>query len=382
MTLLVVDPDDSSSSALSDTLSHQGFSVLRIAGAADLASVVEQTRPDLVLCPYRIDQPNPLGLVGEVLARDPTLPVALVSRTELAKPALLAALRLGVVDVIELEQSDRSMARLIDAAIGRGARIAPPATQAAAVDARARAELREFQRDQRAGRYIQMGMLPPSPMAIDRYRLKHKLYPSLMLSGDFVDYFRITDRHFAFYMADVSGHGASSAFVTVLLKNFSRRLRREYRPKMLREPGEILAALNRELLDNRIDKHVALFIGVLDLVDNTLAFANGGHLPAAILSDEAGCRFLELSGKPVGLFEGVAWQSKQVNLRGALMLAMVSDGVLEVMGPGALADKEQRLLDAVKTTQVQGGELWHTLGLEQRPAGPDDMACLVITKEA
>ena len=37
-----------------------------------------------------------------------------------------------------------------------------------------------------------------------------------MLSGDFVDYFRITDRHFAFYMADVSGHGASSAFVTVL----------------------------------------------------------------------------------------------------------------------------------------------------------------------
>jgi sigma-B regulation protein RsbU (phosphoserine phosphatase) len=204
----------------------------------------------------------------------------------------------------------------------------------------------------------------------------------LMLSGDFVDYFRITDRHFAFYMADVSGHGASSAFVTVLLKNFSRRLRREYRPKMLREPGEILAALNRELLDNRIDKHVALFIGVLDLIDDTLAYANGGHLPAAILSDEAGCRFLELSGKPVGLFEGVAWQSKQVALRGSLMLAMVSDGVLEVMGPGALAEKEQRLLDAVQTTRVQGGELWHTLGLEQRPAGPDDMACLVITKEA
>jgi serine phosphatase RsbU (regulator of sigma subunit) len=382
MTLLVVDPDDTSSSALSDTLSHQGFSVLRIAGVAELASVVERTRPDLVLCPYRIDQPNPLGLAGEVLAHDPTLPVALVSRNDVAKPALLAALRLGVVDMIELEQSDRNIARLIDAAIGRGARIAPPATQAAAVDARARAELREFQRDQRAGRYIQMGMLPPSPMAIDRYRLKHKLYPSLMLSGDFVDYFRITDRHFVFYMADVSGHGASSAFVTVLLKNFSRRLRREYRPKMLREPGEILAALNRELLDNRIDKHVALFIGVLDLVDDTLSYANGGHLPAAILSDETGCRFLELSGKPVGLFEGVAWQSKQVTLRGSLMLAMVSDGVLEVMGPGALAEKEQRLLDAVRTTHGQGGELWHTLGLEQRPAGPDDMACLVITKEA
>ena len=204
-----------------------------------------------------------------------------------------------------------------------------------AEDARTRAQLREFQRDQRAGRYIQMGMLPPSPMAIERYRLRHKLFPSLMLSGDFVDYFRITDRHFAFYMADVSGHGASSAFVTVLLKNFSRRLRREYRPKMLKAPGEILAALNRELLDNQLDKHVAIFIGVIDLADDTLAYANGGHFPAAILCDDSGCRYLEVAGKPVGLFEGVSWVSNREPLRGPLTLAMVSDGVLEIMGAGA-----------------------------------------------
>jgi phosphoserine phosphatase RsbU/P len=381
MTLLVVDPDDASSSALSDTLSQQGFSVTRIAGVADLPTVLERSRPDLVLCPYRSGQPHPLGLAEVLLARDSTLPIVIVSATELDKPSILAALRLDAVDVIELDQSRKGLSRVIDAAIGRGARIAPPATQAAAVDARARAELREFQRDQRAGRYIQMGMLPPSPMAIERYRLKHKLYPSLMLSGDFVDYFRITDRHFAFYMADVSGHGASSAFVTVLLKNFSRRLRREYRPKMLREPGEILAALNRELLDNRIDKHVAIFMGVLDLADDTLAYANGGHVPPAMLSDDAGCRFLELSGKPVGLFEDVSWVSNQVSLRGSLVIAMVSDGVLEMLGPGALPEKEQRLLNAVQTMHKQGGELWQVLGIDQQPAGPDDMACLVITKE-
>jgi len=219
-------------------------------------------------------------------------------------------------------------------------------------------------------------------MVIDRYRLRHKLYPSLMLSGDFVDYFRITDRHFAFYMADVSGHGASSAFVTVLLKNFSRRLRREYRPKMLKAPGEILAALNRELLDNRLDKHVAIFIGVVDLLDDTLAYANGGHFPSAILCDDSGCRYLEIAGKPVGLFEGVSWASNQQPLRGPLTLAMASDGALEIMGQVPLAQKEQRLLDAVQRTRSQGTELWQVLGLEQREAGPDDIACLVITKEA
>ncbi|MEJ2130358.1 MAG: SpoIIE family protein phosphatase, partial [Gammaproteobacteria bacterium] len=116
--------------------------------------------------------------------------------------------------------------------------------------------LRELQKDQRAGRHIQMGMLPPSPMAIEQYRLSHRIIPSLFLSGDFVDYFRITEKHFVFYIADVSGHGASSAFVTVLLKNFSRRLRREYKVRMLNRPGEILSRLNQELLDNALEKHV------------------------------------------------------------------------------------------------------------------------------
>ncbi len=381
MTLLVVDPDDASSSVLADSLSQLGFSVSRIHGLAELAEWATHRRPELVLCRYHSAHAHPFGLAESILVHDPTLPVAIVAHGELAKDALLAALRMGAIDVIDLDDAN-TLAEQVDSAIGRGGRTARFAAPASAEDARTRAQLREFQRDQRAGRYIQMGMLPPSPMAIDRYRLRHKLFPSLMLSGDFVDYFRITDRHFAFYMADVSGHGASSAFVTVLLKNFSRRLRREYRPKMLKAPGEILAALNRELLDNQLDKHVAVFIGVIDLADDSLAYANGGHFPPAILCDAAGSRYLEVAGKPVGLFEGVSWVSNREPLRGPLTLALVSDGVLEIMGTVPLAEKERRLLDAVQTTHSQGTELWQVLGLDQREAGPDDIACLAITKEA
>lgn len=382
MTLLVVDPDDATSSALTDSLSHLGFAVSRISSAAELSGQIARERPELILCSYLHEATRPLALAESILAIDPTLPVAVLARGEIDKRAVIEALRLGAIDVIEPNDVGANLAQQVDQAIGRGSRIARLVAPTAAEEARTRSQLREFQRDQRAGRYIQMGMLPPSPMAIDRYRLRHKLYPSLMLSGDFVDYFRITDRHFAFYMADVSGHGASSAFVTVLLKNFSRRLRREYRPKMLKAPGEILAALNRELLDNQLDKHVAILIGVVDLADDTLAYANGGHFPAAILCDDGGCRYLEIAGKPVGLFEGVSWSSNCESLRGPLTLAMVSDGILEIMGSVPLAIKEQRLLDAVERTRSQGAELWQVLGLDQRDPGPDDIACLVITKEA
>ncbi len=382
MTLLVVDPDDATALALTDTLSQLGFVVSRIASPDELRSFLARTRPDLILCPCDGDAPHPLALTERVLAVDPSLAVAVVAPRGIDKRSVVEALRVGVVDVFESDELAGGFAQRIDKAIARGGRLILATPTTAAEDATTRAQLREFQRDQRAGRYIQMGMLPPSPMAIDRYRLRHKLYPSLMLSGDFVDYFRITERHFAFYMADVSGHGASSAFVTVLLKNFSRRLRREYRPKMLKAPGEILSALNRELLDNQLDKHVAAFIGVIDLSDDVLAYANGGHFPSAILVDDDGARYIEAPGKPVGLFEGVTWESKQTPLRGSLTLAMVSDGIFEVMGALTLAEKEQRLLEAVQTAHVQGTDVWNVLGLEQRQAGPDDVACLVITKEA
>ena len=382
MTLLVVDPDDATSSALMESLAQLGFSISRIKHADELAGQLAVARPELVLCAYANERARPLALAESILAHDPSLPIAIVAQGELDKSKVMEALRMGVIEIIEPRDLNKSLATHLDKAIGRAGRAMLLAAPSAAENARTRAQLREYQRDQRAGRYIQMGMLPPSPMMIDRYRLRHRLFPSLMLSGDFVDYFRITDHQFVFYMADVSGHGASSAFVTVLLKNFSRRLRREYRPKMLKAPGEILAALNRELLDNQLDKHVAIFVGVIDLADDTIAFANGGHFPAAILCDDGGCRYLEIAGKPVGLFEGVAWVSSRESLKGRLTLALVSDGVLEIMGSGPLADKERRLLEAVEQTHSHGTELWQVLGLDQREAGPDDIACLVITKEA
>ncbi len=383
MTLLVVDPDDVTASALAHSLSQLGFSVSQIANAAELPEHLAQERPELVLCPYVNRLAHPFALAESILRQDPTLPLAIVADAELDKGAVIEALRVGVIEIVEPGDLGAGLGQQLDRAISRGGHVTLLAAPTAAENAQARIQLREYQRDQRAGRYIQMGMLPPSPMAIDRYRLRHKLYPSLMLSGDFVDYFRITDRHFAFYMADVSGHGASSAFVTVLLKNFSRRLRREYRPNMLKAPGEILAALNRELLDNQLDKHVAIFMGVIDLVDDTMAYANGGHFPTAIVCDDDGCRFLESTGKPVGLFEGVTWTSSRDSLSYPLTLAVVSDGVLEILGSVPLADKEQRLLEAVQQTHTHGRELWQVLELDQRDAAaPDDIACLVITKEA
>ncbi len=91
------------------------------------------------------------------------------------------------------------------------------------------ASLNLLQEDQNAGRQVQMNMLPVTPWSIEGLEFSHRIIPSLYLSGDFVDYFRVDERRVAFYLADVSGHGASSAFVTVLLKFMTTRLLYESR---------------------------------------------------------------------------------------------------------------------------------------------------------
>ncbi|MCY3620640.1 MAG: SpoIIE family protein phosphatase [Gammaproteobacteria bacterium] len=360
--------DDESASSLILRLSSLGFDAIYARrGSRAFAKVLEAA--DLILCASPREVADTVQATGR-----PPAPVVLVNAGLPDADGMLNAMRHGVIDVVTTPIDDGEF----------GERIETDLARARPTDLRIAGQLDNLERDQRAGRYIQLRMLPPSPMAIDRYRLAHRVQPSMILSGDFVDYFRIADRHFVFYIADVSGHGASSAFVTVILKNFSRRIRREYHPRMFSNPGEILGVLNRELLDQSLGKHVAMFIGVVDLDTDTLRFANAGHFPHAIHAVNGGgeTRFLEKPGKPVGLFDDVDYDIGSADFAPGDSLVAFSDGVLEVMREVDLATKEQRLIDAARDHGPDIEALWRSIGIGNGSPGPDDMTCLVIAREA
>ena len=365
MGLVVVDPDEQASDQLCRQIVRLNLEPLPALNPKLAQELCDHALPELMLC-TRMDWASSLASANR------RLPVVLVTDEAPDAELLTAALRIGLSDVWQRPVADAFALDRIRNILeqSRGAQ-----SQA---EARLNEHVQELQRDQRAGRYIQMGMLPPNPMAIDRYRLQHRIIPSLILSGDFVDYFRITDRYFALYLADVSGHGASSAFVTVLLKNFSRRLRREYRPSMIREPGEILAWFNRELLDQKIDKHVAMILAVGDLEEDRLRIVNGGHFPPSIKVDEDGARFVEQRGRPVGLFDEVSYEAQSLSFAPGEKLVLFSDGVLDAMEDIALPEKESRLLAAAERESMD--DIWHALQL-QETVTRDDMTCLTLVRE-
>lgn len=369
MSLVLAAAEHELAARLHDQLVQLGFTVLPATDMKLVMELCEHTVPEAVIL-------SDLAQAETLTESHPRIPLILVCQGQPAADWLLQALRSGVSDVWPLPMETDAMGDRLAAVWFHRTAVASDAER------RLSTLVAELELDQRAGRYIQFGMLPPNPMAIDGFRLQHHILPSLILSGDFVDYFRITDRNFAFYVADVSGHGASSAFVTVLLKNFSRRLRREFRPSMLTEPGEILQWINRELLEQKIDKHVAMILGVGDLKTQQIHLVNGGHYPPAILTRAGVSRFVEQRGKPVGLFDEVRYDAEALVLEPGDRLVMFSDGVLDVMGTGDLAGKEQRLLQAAN----EGGsveEMWSLLDMDLDAGNrPDDMTCLLVQKES
>jgi serine phosphatase RsbU (regulator of sigma subunit) len=186
-----------------------------------------------------------------------------------------------------------------------------------------------------------------------------------------------------FLIADVSGHGSSSAFATVLLKNLFARKRSDYLRRSdgtILEPVEMLKLANRELLDLGVGKFATMVVGVIDRGANTLRYSVAGHLPLPVLVADGAARYLEGEGNAVGMLEEAEYAEALIPLPDTFMLALFSDGILETLPPKNLVDKESFFLDVFRQSSDSPEALVSRLGLDRASAAPDDIAALFISK--
>ena len=384
-TLLIIDDDDVVRASLAAYLEDSGFSVLQAGNGQQGLQVFEEHQPDLVICDLRMPQMGGLELIRQVSERAPQLPVIVVSGAGVMSDAV-EALRLGAADYLikpleDLAVLEHSVRRALDRSrlVLENQRYRDKLETA---NRELEASLHLLQEDQTAGRQVQMNMLPESPWVAGEFAFAHQIIPSLYLSGDFVDYFRVDERRIAFYLADVSGHGASSAFVTVLLKFMTTRLMFELRRSKMREfkPSEVLSHINRGLINSKLGKHVTMVGGVIDEESGLLTYAVGGHLPLPVLHTPEHTRYLEGRGLPVGLFDEATYQDLVVELPPQFSLSLMSDGILDLLPGDTLKDKEAALPEIVKAAGGSLDGLRQRFGLATLGEMPDDIALLVLSR--
>ena len=173
-------------------------------------------------------------------------------------------------------------------------------------------------------RSIQAEMLPTESLHVGPVTICHGFKPLAVVGGDFLVYFQLMDGTFGIYLCDVSGKGLPAALYAALSVGTLRGVH-----KTGTSPSEALATFNRRLLIRGMPRrHAAIQYAVFDPRSRDLHIASAG-MPGPFHLCVDGCRALELSGIPPGLFADTRYETLTVRLSPGDSVLFCTDGITD-----------------------------------------------------
>ena len=150
--------------------------------------------------------------------------------------------------------------------------------------------------------------------------------PAKEVGGDFYDFFLIDENRLAVVMADVSGKGVPAALFMMVTKILIND-----RSLMGGTPGEILTFVNDRICENnRADMFVTVWLGILDISDGTLTFANAGHDDPAVYRNGGIFAIEKTRHSPViGAMSGIQYRDYALKMEKGDRLFLYTDGIPE-----------------------------------------------------
>jgi sigma-B regulation protein RsbU (phosphoserine phosphatase) len=190
------------------------------------------------------------------------------------------------------------------------------------LDLQAIEKLREEELEE--ARSIQADMLPTESLRAGPVTISHGFQPIAAVGGDFLDYFQLMDGTVGLYLCDVSGKGLPAALYAALAVGTLRSVH-----KTGTSPSDALATFNRRLLIRGMPRrHAAIQYAVFDPLSGDLQIASAG-MPGPFHLSAGGCRALDLSGIPPGLFAGTSYESLTVRLSPGDSVLFCTDGITD-----------------------------------------------------
>ena len=181
-------------------------------------------------------------------------------------------------------------------------------------------------------RAIQGVMLPAESLRAGAVMVSHEFQPIAAVGGDFLDYFELTDDSVGLYLGDVSGKGLPAALYAALAVG---TLRGVHKTGTL--PHDLLATLNRRLMLRGMPRrHTAIQYALFDPHSHKLQIASAG-MPGPFHLCAKGCRTLDLTGVPPGLFAATSYETLTLQLQPGDSVLFCTDGITDAFS----LDEEQ-----------------------------------------
>ena len=235
-----------------------------------------------------------------------------------------------------------------------------------------------------AGR-IQSSFMPKELPSLDGWELAVTLLPARETSGDFFDFFQLSDGRTGILIADVTDKGLGAALYMAL----SRTLIRTYALEYDEQPDIVFFSANERILqDAHADLFVTAFYGILDQSTGELTYANAGHNPPFLLSlkDGGTIHAMTTTGMPIGIDEDASWTQTTTQINPGDVLILYTDGIPDAQNSEGAFFKERQLIEVVQRNLGASANQIQTSILEEveKFVGDapqfDDITLLVIAR--
>ncbi len=165
------------------------------------------------------------------------------------------------------------------------------------------------------------------------------------VGGDFYDYFMLDQYHMAFLVADVSGKGIPAAMFMMKAKTLIKSLAETWLPV-----DEVFTRANNQLCEgNDAEMFVTAWMGVVDLNNGHVVFANAGHNPPVVKRGDGPYTYHKVRANLVlGGIEGIPYAIHELDLEPGDTIFLYTDGVTEATNGQNELFGEDRLAETLE----------------------------------
>jgi sigma-B regulation protein RsbU (phosphoserine phosphatase) len=176
--------------------------------------------------------------------------------------------------------------------------------------------------------HIQASFMSRELPEVSGWQWAASLIPAWQTSGDFYDICPLGKDRYAILVADVVDKGVGAALFMALCW----ALVHTYASQHPDRPDLVAQKVNQRLFqDTHSGQFVTLFYGVLDARKGLLSYINAGHNPPYLFSpdEDRSAQPMQRSGVPLGIFQGISWETCSTRFRPGDLLVLYTDGVTE-----------------------------------------------------
>ncbi len=229
---------------------------------------------------------------------------------------------------------------------------------------------------------VQTHLLPLSDPQIPGYDIAGICIPAEKIGGDYYDYLELPNGKLGIAVADVSGHGISSALVMSAFRSLLRTS-----PTGNGTPSQIAWTINELLPEFTGENHfITMAYGILDIENNQITFTRCGHPSPRLLHADGSDETLHSNRPAFGIYRDVNYVDESKRLSQGDILVIFTDGVLDVENYQGEAFGSSRLMEIIsKNIGMSAKKLIQEVINETRVFGgyqpyQDDFTLVILKK--